>query len=47
VDHGTAFDRAWRGGARAPNPEGLATAVRVGADLALRAGRKRLEWTWP
>jgi len=47
VDHGTAFDRAWRGGARAPNPEGLATAVRVGADLALRSGRRRLEWTWP
>ena len=47
VDHGTAFDRAWRGGARAPNPAGLATAVRVGADLAQRAGRRRLEWTWP
>jgi len=47
VDHGTAFDRAWRGGARAPDPSGLATAVRVGADLATRAGRKRLEWTWP
>lgn len=47
VDHGTAFDRAWRGGARAPDPSGLARAVRVGADLATRAGRKRLEWTWP
>ena len=47
VDHGTAFDRAWRGGARAPDPSGLAVAVRVGADLATRAGRKRLEWTWP
>lgn len=47
VDHGTAFDRAWRGGAKAPDPSGLATAVRVGADLATRAGRKRLEWTWP
>lgn len=47
VDHGTAFDRAWRGGARAPDPSGLATAVRVGADLALRAGRRRLEWSWP
>lgn len=47
VDHGTAFDRAWRGGARAPDPSGLATAVRVGADLAARAGRKRLEWSWP
>lgn len=47
VDHGTAFDRAWRGGARAPDASGLATAVRVGADLALRAGRRRLEWSWP
>jgi 4-phospho-D-threonate 3-dehydrogenase / 4-phospho-D-erythronate 3-dehydrogenase len=47
VDHGTAFDRAWRGGARAPDPAGLATAVRVGADLALRSGRRPLEWTWP
>jgi len=46
VDHGTAFDRAWRGGARAPDPAGLVTAVRVGADLARRAPR-RLEWTWP
>lgn len=47
VDHGTAFDRAWRGGARAPDPAGLATAVRIGADLAARAGRRRMEWTWP
>jgi 4-hydroxythreonine-4-phosphate dehydrogenase len=47
VDHGTAFDRAWRGGARAPDPAGLVTAVRVGADLAQRAGRRRLEWSWP
>jgi len=47
VDHGTAYDRAWRGGSRAPDPAGLATAVRVGADLALRAGRRRLEWSWP
>lgn len=47
VDHGTAFDRAWRGGARAPDPSGLAMAVRVGADLATRAGGRRLEWTWP
>jgi len=47
VDHGTAFDRAWRGGDKAPNPKGLATAIRVGADLATRAGRKRLEWSWP
>ena len=47
VDHGTAFDRAWKGGSRRPDPAGLATAVRVGADLANRAGRRRLEWTWP
>jgi len=47
VDHGTAFDRAWKGGAKRPDPAGLATAVRVGADLANRAGRRRLEWTWP
>jgi 4-hydroxythreonine-4-phosphate dehydrogenase len=46
VDHGTAFERAWRRGARAPDPSGLATAVRVGADLARRAPRP-LEWTWP
>jgi len=45
VDHGTAFDRAWRGGSRAPDPAGLATAIRVGADLATRAIRP-LEWTW-
>lgn len=47
VDHGTAFDRAWKGGAKRPDPAGLATAVRVGADLAARAGRRRLEWAWP
>jgi 4-hydroxythreonine-4-phosphate dehydrogenase len=51
VDHGTAFDRAWKGGrgAARPDPAGLATAVRVGADLALRAGRrgKTMEWGWP
>ena len=46
VDHGTAFERAWRGGARAPDPAGLVTAVKVGAELATRAPR-RLEWTWP
>jgi 4-hydroxythreonine-4-phosphate dehydrogenase len=46
VDHGTAFDRAWKGGARAPDSAGLLTAIRVGADLALRAKRP-LEWTWP
>jgi 4-hydroxythreonine-4-phosphate dehydrogenase len=50
VDHGTAFDRAWkrrppRG--EAPSAAGLATAVRVGADLALRAGRRPMEWAWP
>jgi 4-hydroxythreonine-4-phosphate dehydrogenase len=52
VDHGTAFDRAWRGRAGAtragaPSPAGLVTAIRVGADLALRAGRRPLEWAWP
>jgi 4-hydroxythreonine-4-phosphate dehydrogenase len=46
VDHGTAFDRAWKGGARAPDPAGLETAIRVGADLATR-GKRPLEWTWP
>jgi len=46
VDHGTAFDRAWKGGARAPDPSGLATAIQVGAELARRATRP-LEWTWP
>jgi 4-hydroxythreonine-4-phosphate dehydrogenase len=46
VDHGTAFPRAWKGGAIAPDPAGLATAVRVGADLVMRAPR-RLEWGWP
>jgi 4-hydroxythreonine-4-phosphate dehydrogenase len=47
VDHGTAYDRAWRGGRRAPDPAGLVTAVRVGAELTARAGRRPLEWTWP
>ncbi|HYR68310.1 MAG TPA: 4-hydroxythreonine-4-phosphate dehydrogenase PdxA [Candidatus Dormibacteraeota bacterium] len=46
VDHGTAFDRAWKGGARAPDPAGLVTAIKVGAELAKRAVRP-LEWTWP
>jgi len=46
VDHGTAFDRAWKGGRRAPDPAGLMTAIRVGADLASRA-RRPLEWSWP
>lgn len=50
VDHGTAFDRAWapgRSAARRPDPAGLATAIRVGADLAIRAGRRPMEWAWP
>jgi 4-hydroxythreonine-4-phosphate dehydrogenase len=53
VDHGTAFDRAWkesrgaRSAANRPDPAGLATAIRVGADLALRAGRDPMEWAWP
>ncbi len=50
VDHGTAFDRAWKDSRRAanrPDPAGLATAIRVGADLALRAGRRPMEWSWP
>jgi 4-hydroxythreonine-4-phosphate dehydrogenase len=47
VDHGTAFDRAWRRGSRAPDPAGLVTAVRVGTDLANRAGRRPLSWLWP
>lgn len=47
VDHGTAFDRAWKRGARRPDPSGLVMAARVGIDLARRAGRAPLEWTWP
>ncbi len=52
VDHGTAFDRAWRGRggatrAGAPSPAGLVTAIRVGADLARRTGRRPMEWAWP
>jgi 4-hydroxythreonine-4-phosphate dehydrogenase len=46
VDHGTAFDRAWKSAARAPDPSGLATAIRVGAELAARAP-KPMEWRWP
>ncbi len=46
VDHGTAFDRAWKRGARRPDPAGLITAARVGLDLAQRAGRRPMEWTW-
>jgi len=47
VDHGTAFDRAWKGGARAPDPAGLVKAARVAMELALKTGGRRLEWTWP
>ena len=46
VDHGTAFDRAWKGGSRAPDASGLVTAIRVGADLARRA-RRPMRWEWP
>ena len=44
VDHGTAFDRAWKGGARAPDPAGLVKAARVAIDLATRSRGRRLEW---
>jgi len=47
VDHGTAFDRAWKGGARAPDPAGLVKAARVAIDLAARTGGRTLEWAWP
>lgn len=47
VDHGTAFDRAWKGGSRAPSPEGLVKAARVAIDLVARSGGRRLGWTWP
>ena len=47
VDHGTAFDRAWKGGSRAPDPQGLVKAARVAIDLAARTGGRRLEWAWP
>ncbi len=47
VDHGTAFDRAWKGGARKPSPDGLVKAARVAIDLATRTGGRRLEWAWP
>ena len=47
VDHGTAFDRAWKGGASRPDPAGLVKAARVAIDLASRSGGRRLEWTWP
>ncbi len=47
VDHGTAFDRAWKRGSRAPDPAGLVKAARVAIDLASRTGGRRLEWAWP
>jgi len=47
VDHGTAFDRAWKGGSRAPDPSGLVKAARVAIDLCSRTGGRRLAWTWP
>jgi len=47
VDHGTAFDRAWkRGASRRPDPAGLVKAARVAIDLAERTRGRRLEWTW-
>jgi 4-hydroxythreonine-4-phosphate dehydrogenase len=47
VDHGTAFDRAWKGGSRSPDPTGLLKAARVAIDLAARTGGRRMVWTWP
>jgi 4-hydroxythreonine-4-phosphate dehydrogenase len=47
VDHGTAFDRAWKGGSRSPDPAGLVKAARVAIDLAARTGGRRMVWTWP
>ena len=47
VDHGTAFDRAWKGGSRSPDPAGLVKAARVAVDLAARTGGRRMVWTWP
>ena len=47
VDHGTAFDRAWKRGARSPDPSGLVKAARVAIDLAARTRGRRLEWSWP
>lgn len=47
VDHGTAFDRAWKGGSRAPDPSGLVKAARVAIELAARTGGRKLEWAWP
>lgn len=47
VDHGTAFDRAWKRGKLSPDPSGLVMATRVAVDLAARAKGRRLDWTWP
>jgi 4-hydroxythreonine-4-phosphate dehydrogenase len=47
VDHGTAFDRAWKGGSRAPDPSGLVKAAQVAIELAARTGGRRLGWSWP
>ncbi len=47
VDHGTASDRAWKGGSRAPDPSGLVKAARVAIELAARTGGRRLGWSWP
>ncbi|MBI4364237.1 MAG: 4-hydroxythreonine-4-phosphate dehydrogenase PdxA [Candidatus Latescibacteria bacterium] len=46
VDHGTAFDRAWKRGAR-PDPAGLIKAALVAVDLASRSRGRILEWAWP
>jgi 4-hydroxythreonine-4-phosphate dehydrogenase len=46
VDHGTAYDRAWKRGGR-PDPAGLIKAARVAVDLAARSRGRRLEWAWP
>jgi len=47
VDHGTAFDRAWKRGKLSPDPSGLVMATRVAVDLAARAKGRRLDWAWP
>jgi 4-hydroxythreonine-4-phosphate dehydrogenase len=47
VDHGTAFDRAWKRGARAPDPAGLVKAARVAIELTSKTGGRRMGWTWP
>jgi 4-hydroxythreonine-4-phosphate dehydrogenase len=43
VDHGTAFDRAWKRGKLSPDASGLVKATRVAVDLASRA--KGGDWT--